>query len=539
MYLCPPPTIGLCHVTVSSQIAGIDDDLLMRKNRRRNIAALAISLLIAVVGFAGCFEYSGEPMDEGALLVYPELVQNGAVPYRDFETFYGPANPWLLAGIYSLLGNNVTVERGTGLFYRLLIMAAIFCLAQRRGTNVALACTLLSGLTLILTRVVAYAWMGAMVCALWYLWVLTRRDLSSRGAFLAGMLGGLALLFRVDLGPALILATLPLFVAISWRQRWMVMGGAAVALAPLAGVAVMAGADQMLNNLFVYPVLRSNPGRHIPISAIEPFLRHLLWLHFAAVAVNVAAGLCCAWGNWGDRRKLAMLSVSLLSLGVTHQALQRLDVFHLLLAAFLSIGILPLAVSILTARMAATKKREGIAAFACAAVVVVSVSALAPAFPPIIARAFADGARLNSSGAIFVEKNGRSFPVGDEITARALDEMLNQLEQHSEAGQRLFVGPADLRTTFYCDTFIYHLVPKLRPATYFLEMNPFSANRPDSRLADDVASADWLVLNLAWNTPESFNRSGDKGSNAPNVVAQENFVLVGIYDTYGLFRRKR
>lgn len=526
-------------MTLLSQIPGIDDnDLLLRKNRRRNIAALVISLLVAVVGFSGCFQYSGEPMDEGTLLVYPELIQNGAVPYRDFETFYGPANPWLLAGVYSVFGNNVIVERRTGLFYRLLIMGAIFCLAQRRGTNVALACTLLSGLTLILTGVVAHAWMAAMVCALWYLWVLTRRELSSRGAFLAGMLGGLALLFRLDLGPALILATLPLFVAISWRQRWIVMGGAAVALAPLAGVAVVAGADQMLNNLFVYPVLRSNPGRHIPISSIEPFLLHLLWLHFAAVAVNVAAGLCGAWGSWGNRRKLVMLSVSLLSLGVTHQALQRLDVFHLLLAAFLSIGILPLAVSILTARVAATKKREGIAALACAAVVIVSVSALAPTFPPIIARAFADGARGNPSGAIFVEKNGRSFPVGDEITARALDEMLDQLEQHSEAGQRLFVGPADLRTTIYCDTFIYHLVPKLRPATYFLEMNPFSANRPDSRLADDVQSADWLVLNLAWNIPESFNRSGDQGSDAPNVVVRENFVLVGIYDTYGLFRRK-
>ncbi len=145
---------------------------------------------------------------------------------------------------------------------------------------------------------------------------------------------------------------------------------------------------------------------------------------------------------------------------------------------------------------------------------------------------------MNPSGAIFVEKNGRRFPVGDEITARALDAMLNELEQHSEAGQRLFVGPADLRTTFYCDTFIYHLVPKLRPATYFLEMNPLSANRPDSRLANDVKSADWLVLNVAWTTPESFNRSGDKGSEAPNIVVQENFVLVGIYDTYGLFRRK-
>ena len=65
-------------------------------------------------------------MDEGTLLVYPEMVQRGAVPYRDFETFYGPANPYLLAAVYRIFGTTVGVERTVGFLYRALIFVAIF-----------------------------------------------------------------------------------------------------------------------------------------------------------------------------------------------------------------------------------------------------------------------------------------------------------------------------------------------------------------------------------------------------------------------------
>ena len=116
--------------------------------------------------------------------------------------------------------------------------------------------------------------------------------------------------------------------------------------------------------------------------------------------------------------------------------------------------------------------------------------------------------------------------------------MLADLDEFSKPGDRLFVGPADLRRTNYCDTFLYHLAPaKLRPASYFLEMNPFSANRPDSRLARDVASADWLILNRAWDTWSEANRSTENGSNAPNEVVASQFTKLGDYGPYLLYRR--
>jgi hypothetical protein len=102
----------------------------------------------------------------------------------------------------------------------------------------------------------------------------------------------------------------------------------------------------------------------------------------------------------------------------------------------------------------------------------------------------------------------------------------------------LFVGPADLRRTNNADTFIYHLLPQLRPATYFLEMNPLCANRPNSRLAADVRSAHWLVLNTDWDNWQEANASSQFASDEPNAVVREQFVLQREYGTYRLFRRK-
>ena len=95
-------------------------------------------------------------MDEGFLLVYPELILKGQLPYRDFESFYGPGNPYALSAAYAVLGPNIFVERAVGLIYRLLIVAAVFGLAQRWGIGVAVGCSLIAGFLLAATGVIAF-----------------------------------------------------------------------------------------------------------------------------------------------------------------------------------------------------------------------------------------------------------------------------------------------------------------------------------------------------------------------------------------------
>ena len=64
-------------------------------------------LLTLLVAFWPMFESPALPMDEGTLLVYPELILQGQVPYRDFETFYGPANLWVLSAAFSIFGPDI------------------------------------------------------------------------------------------------------------------------------------------------------------------------------------------------------------------------------------------------------------------------------------------------------------------------------------------------------------------------------------------------------------------------------------------------
>ena len=64
-------------------------------------------------------------------------------------------------------------------------------------------------------------------------------------------------------------------------------------------------------------------------------------------------------------------------------------------------------------------------------------------------------------------------------------------------------------------SFFYWMFPELEPATYFIEMDPGLANEEGSSLADDVASADWVILTGFWNGWREPNTSMDFGSDAP------------------------
>ena len=136
-----------------------------------------------------------------------------------------------------------------------------------------------------------------------------------------------------------------------------------------------------------------------------------------------------------------------------------------------------------------------------------------------------------------VQLDGREFALGSKHIAQYSAAVLELLKRESAPGERLFVGGGDLRRAYATDTFLYHMAPWLTPATYFMEMNPFSANRSGSRLAMDVASADWLVLNHLWESCEEPNGSTWKGSDAPNAVVRERFALRATFGCMQVYRR--
>jgi hypothetical protein len=132
--------------------------------------------------------------------------------------------------------------------------------------------------------------------------------------------------------------------------------------------------------------------------------------------------------------------------------------------------------------------------------------------------------------AVPVTRDDRTFYFGSARAAAALQQAVDDLAAAARPGERLVVGPLDLRRTWYSDTVIYWLFPELEPATYFLEMDPGLANTEDSGLAEDVASADWVVLTGFWAGWYEPNTSIDFGSDAPNQVVRDHFCEAGSYE---------
>src|SRR5204862_2671000 len=85
----------------------------------------ATLLLVAGVITLGAFPQPGSEFDEGILVSFPVRVLQGAVPYRDFELFYGPANTYVVAGAFELFGASLAAERAIGLVFALVAILAV------------------------------------------------------------------------------------------------------------------------------------------------------------------------------------------------------------------------------------------------------------------------------------------------------------------------------------------------------------------------------------------------------------------------------
>lgn len=507
------------------------------QRRTRSLLVAGLCLILFLFAFSSRYDAPGDPMDEGMTLVYPELVQHGAIPYRDFETVYGPGNWWFLSGVYAIFGTNIYVERTVGLLYRVVCLIAIFTLTRRWGETVAAACMLLGGSLLINTGIVALSWWGAMACAVSSLGLLATGTTSGRCVG-AGVCAGLAILFRVDVAPALCLAALPILWKLNWTRRMLLSGATAVtAITPLLAIAYVIGVGPVVNDLFLLPVLHSSPARNLPFSQVDFRLLLFFAAHLIALALNLAAGIVAMRKFDDSRASPVLLATALFAAGITHQPYHRLDFIHLLFAAFLTISFLPLSLLVLASALRGQRWRPALAGAFCAGAAALLFVCM-PSIRNGTISAFAHRVGATPSRSFLIKRNDRSFPLLSSSSAVMVETMLEKLDLLSKPGERLFVGPADLRRTNYSDTFIYHLMPKLRPASRFLEMNPFSANAPGSRLSSDLEQADWLVLNRAWDDWPEQNRSRENGPDEPLRVVKNDFVLVEEYGSFELFRRK-
>ena len=147
-------------------------------------------------------------------------------------------------------------------------------------------------------------------------------------------------------------------------------------------------------------------------------------------------------------------------------------------------------------------------------------------------------------GGLKVERNGGRSTSATPVRGTPPTKLIADLDARAKPGERLLVGPVDLRQTIYSDVFFYYLFPELTPATYFIEMDPGLANKEGTRLTGDVTSADWLILTRYWSGWIEPNTSTVFGDDRPNQAVEELFCLEGTYQNdlirlYQPVRRRR
>ena len=151
--------------------------------------------------------------DEGIVLTASMRVAAGQLPHRDFYAIYGPAQFYILAGFYRLFGESILVERLLDLFFRAILVASVYTVASLYFRRSVAACTSLVTLAWLFGLYFASASSAVIPVSLFNListaliLPVFTRTLSRRRIFAAGVLAGMAALFRYDTGIALIPAS--------------------------------------------------------------------------------------------------------------------------------------------------------------------------------------------------------------------------------------------------------------------------------------------------------------------------------------------
>jgi hypothetical protein len=536
--------------------------------RLRSAGTLAVAMVavVVVIPLRGLFLSTGSSMEEGFMLVFPKRLLAGDVPNVDFLHLYGPFSLHVLSGWYTVFGYTLEAQRVFGLLQHIGIIAALYTVARAWGHRTAVI-TAVTVTMLVLTPIglSALAWEGGVALGLWSVVFGIRAQhtdgTSRRNALVAaGLLAGFALGYRPDLALALGIAHTWLLLrhrrqgVSAWKPALIALG---VGLVPMFVHLAMAGIGPSVQGMFLDPVVHLRPGRELPrppsfgqidgaLQAVAEGPLDAPWWKFPAMQAShqlffwfwvvIVVAIAIPLITWRLARKhgwtthlVVLMGASMFGLGMLPQALQRPDSTHLAWGSCVSFALLPCLIVELLSRRERRDVVSRHSPLVAAGAVGLVLFVICPFFTY---RYYLLQSRIsvgNKPGGYEVERDGRRFYFGNAALQEASQAAIDDLEAEMQPGERLVVGPADLSRTIYSDVVFYYLFPELTPGTHYIEMDPGLADQEGSSLADDVASADWLILTNFWTGWFEPNASSEFGSDAPNQVVADQFCLVGNY----------
>jgi hypothetical protein len=473
-------------------------------------------------------------LDEGTLLAYPTRVFASAVPYRSFVTFYGPANPYVIGAAMQLFGAHLIVERLIGIGYVAMLVLAWYALPLADSPRVrgAVALVLCAGTTALGPQATCFT--AALAAVLAAIALAARADMSRpRLRFLlAGLCLGVACLYRLDFLPCAIVVAAVLVWRRERRLRVAVAVGLSIGIALLVAVVAVAGVGNFFSTLEDWR--RSAPARYLPFPGGAIAFMLVVAVLGAVAVFTAGARLVRAESGLEPRSR------SLLALGATlclliPYALSRSDQVHVgtqydLIAVLLLTGVVTRArASGLQARDATRWSLLAVFLAACA---------LGPSLDPLQSdlRALVGHRPYDTVAA---GAGGRQVLLSPP-TARAVSVVLRVIDELDIRSPRIWVGPSDLETSYWNETYFYYLLPHARPVSRYWESEPGTANRVGSPLRRELPMADLLILDSADNSfPGTASAPGAVVRNGLNQLVGRDFCRVVSAGAFELLRRCR
>jgi len=142
--------------------------------------------------------------DEGIIIYGAMRILGGGVPYKDFWIHYYPGQFYLVAGLFKLFGSSILVERIYSIIINSLASLVVYLIAQRLILSwlalIPWFLTLLWLSTFSFGSAMSSALLFSLLSTLFILYFLAEKQ--KKYLFLGGLMAGISLLFRHDIGLA-------------------------------------------------------------------------------------------------------------------------------------------------------------------------------------------------------------------------------------------------------------------------------------------------------------------------------------------------
>jgi hypothetical protein len=423
-------------------------------------AALVVAVALASAGWF--FARPSMTQDELTLLIYPDLINHGRVPNRDFFTPYGPGTFWPLAGAFRIFGGpSVGVERIVGALYHVLVALGVWALVRNRGRWLAVAAGSLSALLAGGLLLLAFGWLAALASLVW-----SMAAAQSRRWAVAGVLGAVAVTTRPEF--IVVVAVLAAIQLDGWRPASRFVFGFLIGAIPLLIHLTMVGST-LPTNVFLD---RVGVNARFPFTGRSPGLVAALALLVLSVCVLLAAAI--------RRKRRSEAAWAALAVLLLPQTLQRFDKDHVL---YVAIAVTPLAAAIVGQKLAGTVSpvtlRWGPRALVLACSVIVATGA------------FLAGVAPRGSP---VTVGDRTLITRGDSSSAAIRRAALEIDRSTPIGQDVLVGLKDNRRFGITASYFYYLLPNRVPDAYYLELAPGITEERGSGLIGDFRDAQMLVL---------------------------------------------